>query len=330
MGKPRFLVTGGSGFIGSNLTAALVSAGERVRTYDNLSTGRRALLDEVRARNGALEEITGDIRDQAALARAMDGVEIVFHQAADGSVPRSVEGPLATDSNNIHGTVSVLECARHAGVRRVIFAASSAAYGDDPTLPKRESMEPQPLSPYAVSKVAGEMYLRVFAGLYGLETLSLRYFNVFGPGQLPDGPYAAAIPRFAHAALSGQPAVVYGDGEQTRDFCYIANVVQANLAAASSPRPLRGEVLNVATGAVVSLNRVLATLGKLLDRPVAVRHEAPRPGDIRHSHASIDRAREFLDYAPAVSWEEGLAPTLEFLRGVLASPERYARATEVL
>jgi len=325
MSKTRFLITGGAGFIGSNLAAALVAAGERVRVLDNLSTGRRALLERIVPPSGEVELIEGDIRDPVALARAMEGVEVVFHQAADGSVTRSVEVPLATDSNNTHGTVSVLEHARHAGVRRVLFAASSAAYGDDPALPKDESMEPRPLSPYAVSKLAGEMYLKVFSDLYGLETLSLRYFNVFGPGQLPDGPYAAAIPRFAFAALSRQPATVYGDGEQTRDFCYIANVVQANLAAASSPRTLRGEVLNVAGGRAVSLNRVLVVLGDLLGHPVEARHEAPRPGDIRHSCARIDRAREFLGYDPAVPWEQGLPPTLEFLREVIAAPERYAR-----
>ena len=325
MGKVRFLVTGGAGFIGANLTAALAATGERVRALDNLSTGRWALLERLCPAAGRVELHEGDIRDPEALARAMDGVEVVFHQAADGSVQKSVDGPLASDSNNVHGTVSVLECARHAGVKRLLFAASSAAYGDDPRLPKRETMAPSPLSPYAVSKVACEMYLQVFAGLYGLETLSLRYFNVFGPGQLPEGPYAAAIPRFAQAALTGQAATVYGDGEQTRDFCYIDNVIRANLAAASAPRAFRGETVNIAGGTVVSINRMLKALEGLLGRPVRVRHEAPRPGDIRHSYASLELAWTLLGYRPLVPWEEGLPPTVEFLREVLAAPERYAR-----
>ncbi|RYE78643.1 MAG: NAD-dependent epimerase/dehydratase family protein, partial [Myxococcales bacterium] len=256
MGKTRYLVTGGAGFIGSNLAAALARAGEPVRAYDDLSTGRWALLDRALAggSGAAVERVTADMRDREALARAMAGVEVVFHQAADGSVPRSVDEPLRVDGVNVHGTVAVLEAARHAGVRRVLFAASSAAYGDDPALPKREDMPPAPLSPYAVSKLAGEMYLRVFASLYGLETLSLRYFNVFGPGQLPDGAYAAAIPRLAQAALAGLAPTVYGDGEQTRDFCFIDNVVAANLLAAHSPHRFAGEVVNIAGGRVVSLN----------------------------------------------------------------------------
>lgn len=325
MAKVRFLVTGGAGFIGSNLVASLVRSGERVRAYDNLVTGHWGLLERLVPASGSVETITADIRDTAALARAMEGVEVVFHEAADGSVPRSVAQPLEVDSINIHGTVSVLECARHAGVRRVLLAASSAAYGDDPRLPKHEGLEPSPLSPYAVSKVAGEMYLRVFASLYGLETLSLRYFNVFGPNQLPEGPYAAAIPRFGLAALTGQPATVYGDGEQTRDFCHVDNVVQANLLAASSSRRFAGEVANIAGGRVVTLNQVLASLGRVLERPVTARYEPPRPGDIRHSYADISRAAELLGYQPTVSWEEGLPSTLAFLREVIDAPQRFAR-----
>lgn len=326
-GKIRFLVTGGAGFIGTNLVSTLAASGEHVRAYDNLSFGRWTMMDQLCQHPNLVERIEGDIRDSDALARAMEGVEVVFHQAADGSVQRSVDGPVATDSNNIHGTVNVLDCARHAGVRRVIFAASSAAYGDDPRLPKREDMEPAPLSPYAVSKVTGEMYLHVFAALYGIETLSLRYFNVFGPGQLPDGPYAAAIPRFAYAALSQKPATIYGDGEQTRDFCYIANVVQANLAAANSARSFRGEVVNIAGGRVVTINQVIQALGRNLGHSVAVNYEPARAGDILHSYASLDLAREILGYSPTISWEEGLPATLDFLRGVLQSPERYARSS---
>jgi UDP-glucose 4-epimerase len=314
MRRGSFLVTGGAGFIGSNLAATLALAGERVRAYDNLFTGHWALLDRLLGGRADVERITADIRDGEALARAMEGVEVVFHEAADGSVPRSVADPLACDSINVHGTVAVLEAARRAGVKRLIFAASSAAYGDEPTLPKRESMATCPMSPYAVSKVAGEQYLRAYAGLYGLETVSLRYFNVFGPNQLPTGAYAAAIPRFAHAALTGEPPTVYGDGEQTRDFCFIDNVVAANLAAASSSRKFSGEIINIAGGRVVSLNGVIAELGRLLGRPVAARHEAPRAGDIRHSYADISLAGELLGYRPTTPWEAGLAPTVDFLR----------------
>lgn len=325
MQRASFLVTGGAGFIGSNLTAALVHAGERVRAYDNLLTGRWSLLDRALEGRGDAERITADIRDPKTLRQAMEGVEVVFHLAADGSVPRSVDAPLQSDSLNVHGTVSVLETARQAGVRRVIFAASSAAYGDDPELPKRETMPVAPMSPYAVSKIAGEMYLRVFASLHGIETVALRFFNVFGPGQLPHGAYAAAIPRFIHAALTGQPPIIYGDGEQTRDFCHVANVVAANLAAASSPRRFAGDLINVATGRGVSLNQVISELGRALGRPVEARHEPPRPGDIRHSIADITRARELLGYQPAVSWEQGLPATIAFLREYTTSPETFAR-----
>lgn len=314
MSKVRFLVTGGAGFIGSNIATALAAAGERVRAYDNLFTGRWGLLDRLVAGQYEVERVTADIRDREQLMKAMQGVEIVFHEAADGSVPRSVEDPVQADSINTHGTVSVLDCARRAGVRRVIFAASSAAYGDDPALPKHESMTPQPMSPYAITKIAGEQYLKVFAQLYGIETLSLRYFNVFGPNQLPDGAYAAAIPRFTHAAITERPITIFGDGEQTRDFCFIDNVVAANLAAASSPRKLSGEVLNIAGGRRVSLNDLVKELGRVLGRSLNVQHLEPRPGDIKHSLADISSAREFLGYEPKATWESGLAPTISFLR----------------
>jgi UDP-glucose 4-epimerase len=229
-------------------------------------------------------------------------------------VPRSVENPPESDEVNVHGTVQVLDSARRAGVRRVIFAASSAAYGDTPTLPKREDMPSNPLSPYAVSKVSGEQYLRVFASLYGMETLSLRYFNVFGPNQLPEGPYAAAIPRFISAALAGAPITIFGDGEQTRDFCFITNVVNANLLAAATPRKLAGEVINVAGGRRISLNDLIKEIGRLMNKPLDVRYVDPRPGDVKHSLADISRAKELIGYEPTVTWENGIAPTIEFLR----------------
>ncbi len=317
MHKPKFLVTGAAGFIGSNLVAALTARGDGVRAFDNLATGHWGLVKRVVTDTSLVEAVTADIRDTVAVARAMSGVEVVFHQAALGSVPRSVENPVESDEVNVHGTAVVLDAARRAGVRRVIFAASSAAYGDTPTLPKHEAMAPAPLSPYAVSKVTGEQYFRVFASLYGLETVSLRYFNVFGPNQLPDGAYAAAIPRFIRAALSKEPITIYGDGEQTRDFCFIANVVSANLLAAASPKKLAGEVINVAGGRRISLNDLVKEIGRVLGRPLDVRYVDPRPGDVRHSLADIDRAKELLGYEPTVTWENGIPPTIEFLQKLL-------------
>jgi UDP-glucose 4-epimerase len=309
----RFLVTGGAGFIGSNLVHALARAGESVRVVDDLSTGFWENLAEWHDSPG-IERITGDIRDSETMLRVCRGIEVVFHLAALGSVPRSVEDPVLSDSVNVGGTVVLLNAARHSGVRRVVFSASSAAYGDTPVLPKQEDMPTHPLSPYAVSKVAGEQYLKVFASLYGLETVSLRYFNVFGPRQRPDGAYAAAIPRFAWAALHSQPITLYGDGETTRDFCYVDNAVRANLLAAECSRQLQGEVVNIATGRRVSLNGVVSELGRRLGAEPAVVHDPPRAGDVRHSLADISRARELLGYTPLVEWEAGLPQTLEYLR----------------
>ncbi len=314
MRKPKYLVTGAAGFIGSNLVAALTGRGESVRAYDNLATGHWGLVTRLVTDLSLVEPVTADIRDAVAMARAMEGVEIVFHEAALGSVPRSVENPAESDEVNVHGTVVVLDAARRAGVRRVIFAASSAAYGDTPTLPKREDMPAGPLSPYAVSKVAGEQYVRVFASLYGMETLSLRYFNVFGPNQLPEGPYAAAVPRFVRAALADEPITIFGDGEQTRDFCYIANVVNANLLAAATPRKLEGEVVNIAGGRRISLNDLVKEIGRVLGKKMDVRYLDPRPGDVRHSLADIALAKELIGYEPTVTWENGISPTIEFMR----------------
>lgn len=315
MAKVRYLVTGGAGFIGSNLVAALAAAGERVRVLDNLATGRWEHLDGIEQQS-LVERVEGDIRDAAAVARAAAGVEVVLHQAALGSVPRSVETPVESDAVNVGGTVTVLDVARRQGVRRVVFAASSAAYGETPALPKREDMPPMPMSPYAVSKLACEHYLKVFAGIHGLETLNLRYFNVFGPNQTPDGAYAAAIPRFIDAALGGKPITIFGDGEQTRDFCYIDNTVRANLLAASSPKKLAGEVVNIAGGRRIGLNELCRELGRIMGHDVAVDHVAPRPGDIRHSLADITAAHNLLGYEPLVRWEDGLAPTLAYLRAL--------------
>lgn len=318
MATTKYLVTGGAGFIGSNLVAALANAGERVRVLDNLATGHWGLLRRVVKDASLVETITADIRDREAVARAMSGVEVVFHEAALGSVPRSVETPIESDQVNVNGTVTVLDCARHAGVRRLVFAASSSAYGDTPTLPKHEGMTPSPMSPYAVGKLTCEKYLEVFASLYGLETISLRYFNVFGPNQLPDGPYAAAIPRFLRAALTNEPITIYGDGEQTRDFCFIDNTVRANLLAAETKTKLTGQIVNVAGGRRITLNELVREIGRVLGRPVDVRHVEPRAGDIRHSLADIGRARDLLGYEPRVRWEDGIAPTAEFLKQLLS------------
>jgi len=308
----RYLVTGGAGFIGSNLVKALANAGERVRVVDNLSTGYWENLGDLQG-SDRVECITADIRDAEAMSRAVTGVEVVFHEAALGSVPRSVDDPVESDSVNVNGTVVVLDAARRASVRRVIFAASSAAYGDSETLPKQEDMPAAPLSPYAVTKVTCEAYMKVFARLYGIETLSLRYFNVFGPAQRPDGAYAAAIPRFVWAVLHGQPPTIYGDGETTRDFCFVDNAVRANLLAAECKSELRGQVVNIAGGRRVSLNDIVARIGSQLGKEVRADYTDPRPGDVRHSLADIRRAHELLGYEPAVKWEDGLGPTAEFL-----------------
>jgi UDP-glucose 4-epimerase len=309
----RYLVTGGAGFIGSNLVSALVRAGEKVRVLDNLATGYWDNLEDL-AGSTAVECITGDIRDPEVLQQACAGIEVIFHEAGLGSVPRSIDDPVESDSVNCGGTVRVLFAAHRAGVRRVIFAASSSAYGDTPTLPKREDMPPNPLSPYAVSKLASEHYLEVFSRVYGLETVGLRYFNVFGPRQRPDGAYAAAIPRFAWAALTGARPVIFGDGETTRDFCFVENTVSANLLAAQSPRALRGEIANVAGGRRVSLNALVRELGRVLGRDVEVDHAAPRAGDVRDSLADVSRARELFGYEPLCTWEQGLPSTVAYLR----------------
>ncbi|MBE7480837.1 MAG: SDR family oxidoreductase [Polyangiaceae bacterium] len=313
-----YLVTGGAGFIGSNLVRALVQAGERVRVVDDLSTGYWENLGELYG-DSRVECLTADIRDAEAMSRAANGVEVIFHEAALGSVPRSIESPVQSDSVNTNGTVTVLDAARHAGVRRVVFAASSAAYGDTPTLPKREDMPTAPLSPYAVTKVADELYMKVFASLYGIETVNLRYFNVFGPNQRPDGAYAAAIPRFFWAAIHGQELTVYGDGEQTRDFCYVDNAVKANLLAATAERKLAGEVINVAGSRRVSLNALIVEIGRVLGAPPKVAHVAPRAGDVRHSLADVSRAKELIGYEPLVRWEDGLPRTAEYLKALAAS-----------
>jgi UDP-glucose 4-epimerase len=305
------LVTGGAGFIGSSIAHALLTGGDTVRILDDLSSGRRQNVESL---PGRVELVEGTICDAPTVARAARGVEVVFHQAAIPSVVRSVENPQATMLSGAQGTTVVLDVARHAGVRRVVFAASSSAYGDTPTLPKVETMRPQPLSPYAVSKLAGEELMRVFAELYGLETVSLRYFNIFGPRQDPKSEYAAVIPKFLTAAIRRQRPVVFGDGEQTRDFCYVDNAVRANLLAAGSPRRLRGEVVNVACGERTSLNQLIKYIGDLAGSELVPDYRPPRAGDVRDSLADIHAAHDVLGYEPTVDVREGLRRTYDALR----------------
>jgi UDP-glucose 4-epimerase len=313
MDRCRWLVTGGAGFIGSNIVAALARRGERVRALDNLKTGRWSNLDAIEGAH-LVERETADVRDPDAVQRACDGVEVIFHQAALCSVPESLARPIEYDRVNVGGTVVVLDCARRAGVRRVVLASSAAVYGNEPTIPKLEQMRPAPLSPYALGKHVGELQLQLAAVAWGLEAVSLRYFNVFGPNQLPTGPYAAAIPRFIDAIVRGRPIEVFGDGEQTRDFCYIDDVVRANIAAAQTDRCKSGEVINIAGGRSVSINKLLQRLKSSMEQDFAVNYGPTRAGDVRDSLADIGRARELLGWEPQVGWEQGLGPTAAFLR----------------
>lgn len=310
-----YLVTGGAGFIGSNIVETLVEKGERVRVFDDFSTGDIANLAAVRDR---VEIIEGDLRDMAAVRRAVVGVTHISHQAALRSVPRSVDDPLSTDAVNTHGTLQLLVAAREAKtVRRVVYASSSSAYGDSPALPKVEDQTPVPISPYAVAKLAAEHYCRTFSHLYGLETVSLRYFNVFGPKQSPESKYAAVVPLFMRAALRGEPIVIHGDGEQSRDFTYIDNVVQANLLSLTTPG-VAGEVFNVACNSRHSVLEIAQTVEKLLGHTVTIEHTPPRSGDVRHTLASIEKAERLLHYHPTVGFEEGMRRTFEYVRAHLS------------
>ena len=303
------LVTGGAGFIGSHIAAALMSSGARVRVLDDLSTGHRENLEEI---GGDLDFIEGSVADEPLLNKILDGVEVVFHEAAIPSVPRSVEAPKQTHVASVDGTFSLLLAARDNRVRRVVYAASSSAYGDQPTLPKAEQMLPDPLSPYAVAKLVGEYYCQVFTRVYGLETVSLRYFNVFGPRQDPSSQYSGVVSRFISALLTGERPVIFGDGEQSRDFTYIDNVVAANLSAASA-KDASGKVINVANGQQITLNELLAELKDLTGKPdVTAEYKDPRVGDVKHSLADNTLAREFLGYESKVGLREGLQRTIEW------------------
>lgn len=305
----HYLVTGGAGFIGSHLSEELVRRGHRVRVADSLITGKRSNLDHV----PDVEFMQGDLADLDFARRAVDGCEFVLHQAAIPSVPRSVADPITSNRANVDATLNVLVAARDAGVRRLVFAGSSSAYGDTPTLPKHEEMPVNPLSPYALQKVVGEQYLQLFTRLYGLETVSIRYFNVFGPRQDPSSPYSGVISVFATAVLENRAPKIYGDGEQTRDFTYVANVVDGVLRACDAPGA-SGQIINVATGGRISLNQLFETMRALVGATVRPTYVEARAGDVRDSQADIRKAREILGYEPLVSFEEGLRHTVEWYR----------------
>lgn len=305
-----FLVTGGAGFIGSHLAEALVARGDRVRVLDNLSTGFLSNLEPIRDR---IEFIQADLVDAAAVARAVEGVDCVFHEAALASVPRSLETPLDTHASCATGTLTLLDAARRAGVRRLVYAGSSSAYGDQPHSPKRETDRPAPISPYGAAKLAGEHYCQAFAASFGFEAVTLRYFNVFGPRQDPNSPYSAVIPLFITSILAGRSPVLFGDGGQSRDFTYVDNVVHANLLAADKPG-VAGRVFNAANGGSITLLELLAALNRLLGTSIEPIHGAPRPGDIRESMADITLARQLLGYEPPVDFHEGLRRSIGYYR----------------
>ena len=306
-----YLVTGAAGFIGRSIAAALLTRGENVRGIDSFITGKRTNLVGLEA----MDFIEGDLTDPAACARACEGVEIVFHEAALASVPRSVADPVSTNQNCVTATLNLLMAARAAGVRRVVYAGSSSAYGDTPTLPKHEGMLPNPISPYAVAKLAGEHYMRAFARVYGLETVVLRYFNVFGPHQDPTSHYSGVLAIFCRRMLAGEQPTIYGDGEQSRDFTYIDNVVHANLLAAAAPaEKVSGQMMNAATGSRITLNDTFRILRDLTGYKGEPMYAPPRAGDIRDSLADIRLAGELLGYSPIVDFPEGLRRTVEWYR----------------
>jgi nucleoside-diphosphate-sugar epimerase len=310
----RALVTGGGGFIGSSLVDRLLEDGHDVRVLDNFATGDRSNLDHVA---GQFELIEGDIQSYERVHNSVRGCEVVFHQAALPSVPRSVQDPLTSNAVNITGTLNVLLAARDEGVRRVVFASSSSTYGANPTLPKREDMAAQPIAPYAVSKLAAEGYCIAFHRVYGLETVALRYFNIFGPRQDPSSQYSAVIPKFVTAILEGEAPIVHGDGEQTRDFTYIDNAVEANVRAAEAEDSACGRTFNIACGERISLNRVIEVLAEIAGQDVRPKYVDPRPGDVRDSLADISAARDALGYEPTVDTVEGLRRVFEHHRDAL-------------
>lgn len=306
-----YLVTGGAGFIGSHIVEELVRRGEKVKVLDNFITGKR---ENIAAFLDMIELIEGDIRDFKTCRQALDGVDYVLHQAALPSVPRSIEDPLLTNEINVKGTLNLLLTAHEAKVKRFVFASSSSVYGDDPQLPKKEGSEGMPLSPYAASKFVGEKYCQVFSEIYGLETISLRYFNIFGPRQDPFSQYAAAIPLFITKILTNESPEIFGDGEQSRDFTYVANVVEANLRAVEAPPQAVGGVFNIACGERTTVNALAKEINKLVGISRGPIYAEPRPGDIKHSFADISQARKVLGFEPAVSFRQGLKKTVAWYK----------------
>ena len=306
----RLVVTGGAGFIGSNIVDRLVAEDNEVVVIDNLLTSKANNLKDVMSR---IKFVNGDIQDLDLLAREFEGIDYVLHQAALASVPRSIENPIASNQNNIDGTLNVLVAARDAGVKRVVYAASSSAYGNTPTLPKHEGMASDPLSPYAITKLVGEQYCKVFYEIYGLETVSLRYFNVFGPRQDPNSHYAAVIPKFITAMLNDERPVIFGDGEQSRDFTYVQNNVDANLLACTAPNAA-GKMFNIACGERITLNQLVEVLNDILGKDIEPLYEEERAGDVKHSLADITLARDVLGYEPEYGFREGLVKTVEWFK----------------
>ena len=307
------VVTGGAGFIGSHLVSALLRRGGRVRVVDDFSSGRRENLDPIGAELGERLEIReGDVRDLDGLRRHFDGVRVVYHQAAVPSVQRSLDDPVRTTTANIDGSLNVLLAARDAGAAKVVYASSSSVYGDTEVLPKHEEMKPCPLSPYAITKLTGELYAASFTRIFQLPTYGLRYFNVFGPRQDPNSEYAAVIPRFISWMLRGQAPTIFGDGEQTRDFTFVENVVSANLSAAASDAS--GIVANIGSSDRYSLNQLVATLNETLGQQIEPVHEAPRAGDVRHSLADVSLARDTIGFVPKINFAEGIRRTVEWFR----------------
>jgi nucleoside-diphosphate-sugar epimerase len=306
-----YFITGGAGFIGSNIAEHLVAKGRRVRLFDNFSSGKRQNL---RSFEKQVEIIEGDLRDPEAVRRAVAGVRSILHLAAIPSVPRSVANPQLTNEANITGTVNLLVAARDAKCQRVIFSSSSSVYGDTPTLPKHEDMTPKPLSPYAVHKITGEYYCRIFWQLYGLETVSLRYFNVFGPRQDPESQYAAVIPRFITAILADKPPTIFGDGKQSRDFSHVEDVVAANVAACEAPKEALGESFNIACGGRITLLDLVAAINRITGKNVQPRFDPPRPGDILHSQADIGKAAKLLGWTPRVDFQDGIEKAVAWYR----------------
>ena len=307
--QEQYLVTGGAGFIGSNLVERLVEKGQKVRVIDNLSTGK---IQNIYAFLDQIEFINGDIRYLNTVLEATKGVDYILHQAALPSVPRSIETPLESNDVNTNGTLNVLYAAKESGVKRVVYAASSSAYGESPSLPKIETMPTSPLSPYAVNKLAGENYCRAFYNVYGLETVAIRYFNIFGPKQDPNSYYSAVIPKFIKALLLDQKPVIFGDGEQSRDFTYIENVIEANLLACKAPKIACGKVMNIACGERITLNELVNELKTILNKNIDTIHGNPRPGDIKHSLADINLAKDLIGYEPVVTVREGIKKTVSW------------------